>query len=275
MAAMSSSDRAPDDRPTLSVVVPTYREAGNLAQLIDRLFAATRAAGVHAELLIVDDDSQDGSEQIVAGMAARYPVRILVRAGRRGLSSAVVDGFDRARGRFLLCMDADLSHPPEKVPVLVERLASGQHDFAIGSRYVGGGRISADWPVWRRINSWLATAPARLLVPVRDPLSGFFCLSRDTYQRARGRIRPIGYKIGLELMVKCRCRRIAEEPIVFEERQAGRSKLAGRQRLEYAWHLLRLYLSRFPGYCLIAAVLAGAVLMLVWRMIGPGPYAGR
>lgn len=257
-----SATPEPQAAPLVSVVVPTFREAENLSPLVDRVFAATRAAGVDAEMIVVDDNSNDGTEALVAAKGEQYPVRVIVRTKERGLSSAVVRGFDEARGRFLLCMDADLSHPPAKVPDLVRRLADDECDFVLGSRYVGGGGFASDWPWYRRLNSWAATAVALPLAPVKDPMSGFFALPREAYAAARDRVRPLGYKIGLELMVKCRCRRIVEEPIYFEDRHAGESKLTFRQQAEYFVHVVKLYLFRFPLPAAIAGI--AVIALLVW-----------
>ncbi|MCP4593635.1 MAG: polyprenol monophosphomannose synthase [bacterium] len=247
----------------LSVVVPTYREADNLRPLCERVFAATRASAIEAEMIIVDDDSDDGSEAIVAELANDFDVRIVVRRGERGLSSAVVRGFEEARHEVLLVMDADLSHPPEKVPELARKVFDGEAEFVVGSRYVGGGEMR-DWPFLRRLNSWVATVPARLLTPVRDPMAGFFCLRRETWRRAE-RLNPIGYKIALELMVKCRCRRYAEVPIVFTDRLHGTSKLTFWQQLLYLRQLCGLYVFRFPGL-VIGGILLGlaGLIWLVW-----------
>jgi dolichol-phosphate mannosyltransferase len=233
MESMSSSG------PAVSVVVPAYREAANLRPLTERVFAATRQAGLDAELIVVDDDSQDGSVEVVQGLAERFGVRIVVRTDERGLASAVLRGFAEARGQVLVVMDADLQHPPEKIPELVDCITSRRADFTIGSRYAGGG-VEEGWSWFRRLNSRVATLLARPLTPVRDPMSGFFALHRDTWQRAAG-LDPIGYKIGLELLVKARCRRCVEVPIAFANRAGGQSKLTFSEQLRYLRHLLRLY----------------------------------
>ena len=225
--------------PSVSVVVPAYGEAANLRSLTERVFAATQQAGLDAELIIVDDDSRDGSVEAVEELSGRFEVRIIVRTDERGLASAVLRGFAEARGEVLVVMDADLQHPPEKIPELVECITSGQADFAVGSRYAGGD-IDRDWPLFRRLNSWVATLLARPLTSVRDSMSGFFALQRDTWKRA-ARLDPIGYKIGLELMVKARCRRCVEVPIVFGDRAGGESKLTLGEQLRYLRHLMRLY----------------------------------
>lgn len=239
-------------RPAVSVIVPAYREAPNLRPLTERVFAATGQAGLDAELIVVDDNSQDGSVETVEELAKRFLVRIVVRTQERGLSSAVLRGFEEAMGDVLVVMDADLQHPPEKIPELVECLTAGRADFALGSRYAGQGRIDRDWPLVRRLNSKVATLLARPLTRVRDPMSGFFALHRDTWRRAAGTgrtggLNPVGYKIALELLVKARCRRCVEVPITFADRAAGRSKLTLAEQLRYLRHLLRLYRFRLTG----------------------------
>ena len=218
-------------RPDVSVIVPTYCEAENLPLLVPRIAAACPAA----EILIVDDDSPDAT----AAVCAELPVRLLVRKGERGLASAVLYGMHHAQGDVRVVMDADLSHPPEAIPALVDAIRAGA-DFAIGSRYVRGGRTDADWSRWRRLMSRVATLLARPLTPARDPLAGYFAIPRGTFANG-GPFDPVGFKIGLELMVKCDCRRVREVPITFRDRHKGVSKLTGREVVNYLRHLARLY----------------------------------
>ncbi len=231
----------------LSVIIPTFREVENLPILIPRLTEALTAAGLNAEILVIDDDSQDGTEMLCKELALQYPVRLIIRTSERGLASAVVLGLKEARGEVLAVMDADLSHPPEKVPDLVRALRLGGADFVIGSRYILGGRTDEKWGWFRWLNSKVATLLARPLTLARDPMAGFFALSRASYQKAADRLDPIGYKIGLELIVKSGCRNIAEVPIEFCDRTKGTSKLNFRQQLDYLRHLARLYLFRLTS----------------------------
>ncbi|MCB9851438.1 MAG: polyprenol monophosphomannose synthase [Phycisphaerales bacterium] len=238
----SSHQPAPDDAGApglaVSIVVPTYKEADNLLTLVTRIVQAMQPSHDTFEIIIVDDDSQDGTERIVGQLTdAGYPVRLIVRRGRRGLSTAVVEGVQAATGEVLVCMDADLSHPPEAVPQLVAALAEA--DFVIGSRYVAGGGTDQDWGVFRRLNSLAATLLARPFTSARDPMAGFFALRRETFASAAP-LDPVGYKIGLELIVKCRCRRVVEIPIQFADRTAGKSKLNLREQFNYLRHLARL-----------------------------------
>ncbi len=227
---------------SVTVVVPTFREAANLPQLIDRLAAVRAAHGLDLELLIMDDDSHDGSVELVAARPEPW-VQLVVRTSDRGLSAAVLDGLRRARGDVLVCMDADLSHPPEALPLLLARLAQGA-DFVIGSRYVAGGSTSDDWGFVRWFTSRVATLLARPFTNARDPMAGFFALRRSTFQ-AGHELTPVGYKIGLELLVKCGCERVVEVPIHFEDRQFGESKLTLTQQLLYLRHLRRLYIFKY------------------------------
>jgi len=124
----------------VSVIVPTYREAANLPLLIPRLAVGFPSAGYRGEIVVVDDDSQDGTGEVCQELAREYPLRLLVRHGQRGLFSAVLHGMRHAQGEVLVVMDVDLSHPPERVPELVAALADRAVDLAIGSRYVAGDR---------------------------------------------------------------------------------------------------------------------------------------
>jgi dolichol-phosphate mannosyltransferase len=223
--------------PAVSVVVPTYREVENIPALVARL-EALRAAGLDLELVLVDDDSRDGTEALVTSLGLPW-VRLVIRTADRGLSPAVVEGLRRARGELLVVMDADLSHPPEKIPELLAALRAGA-DFAVGSRFVAGGSTEAGWGLFRWLNSKVATLLARPLTTLRDPMAGFFALRRETFEAARA-LDPIGYKIGLELLVKCRCARVVEIPIRFLDRRLGESKLTLREQVNYLRHLARLY----------------------------------
>lgn len=253
----------------VSIVVPTFREAGNLPILAGRLFAALDKAGITAELIIVDDDSRDGTDHVAADLAKNNDVRLITRVGERGLSSAVVRGLEEARHDCLLVMDADLSHPPESVPDLVRAVASGECDFVIGSRYVPGASTAEDWSFLRRLNSRGATLLARPLTPVRDPMAGFFCLRRTVFDAARAAgLSPIGYKIALEILIKSRCRRVREIPIDFSDRLHGKSKMTLRQQVEYLLHLLRLYRFRWPVACpLIALCLLGGIAAGIYFLL--------
>lgn len=261
-----------------SIIVPTYREAPNLRPLVERVFAALGETGIDGELIIVDDHSQDGTEETAEALGKEYPVRLIVRRNERGLSSAVLTGFREAVHDCFVVMDADLQHPPEMVPALLERLGRGDCDFVIGTRYGGEGGIDEDWPFLRRIVSRGATMLARPLTSLSDPMSGFFALHRKTWERA-ARLDPIGYKIALELYVKGGCTRPADVPIQFSARAAGVSKLNLAEQWRYLRHLARLYRFRYPTvapvvlFLLLIGVGALVLAAVRWVVLGPSPAA--
>lgn len=227
----------PAPAPAVSVIAPTYNERDNLEPLARRIFATLDPTT--SELLIVDDASPDGTAAAAEALAARYPIRCVVRHGERGLATAVIAGLRAARGETLVVMDADLSHPPEAIPALLAALRDPAVQMAVGSRFVPGGRVDLHWPWHRRLNSLVARWLARPLTPVRDMMSGFFAVRRAGL--VLGGLRPVGYKIALELIVRHGWRNVAEVPITFSDRAAGRTKLNVAEQLRYLRHLARLY----------------------------------
>ena len=248
-------------RGRVTIVVPTYKEAENLPLLIERVGRVREAHGLDIDMLIMDDDSRDGSVEVVAARPEKW-VQLIVRTTDRGLSPAVLDGLRRARGDVLVCMDADLSHPPEALPSMLRKLDEGA-DFVIGSRYVAGGSTSDDWGFLRWLNSRMATLLARPFTAAKDPMAGYFALRRSTFEAGR-EFNPIGYKIGLELLIKCDCERVVEVPIHFEDRRLGESKLTLKQQLLYLRHLRRLYVFKYGVWTqLLQFLTVGALGTLV------------
>jgi len=230
--------------PRLSIIVPTYKEARSLPELTQRIAAAFREEPYDFEIIVVDDNSPDNTVQVCNTLSATFPLRLHVRTAERGLSSAVIAGMKLAEGEIFICMDADLSHPPESLPELVAALENPQTDFVIGSRYVRGGSTEEGWGMFRWLNSKIATWLAMPLTSTSDPMAGFFGLRRETFLAARD-LNPVGYKIGLELLVKCGCEKVVEVPIRFANRVYGTSKLSFREQMNYLRHLRRLYRFRF------------------------------
>ncbi|MGD0461458.1 MAG: polyprenol monophosphomannose synthase [Tepidisphaeraceae bacterium] len=239
----AASDAA--GHPDVSIIVPTINEAENLPVLLERIAAAL--AGASWEVLIVDDNSRDATPRVCAQLAQRYPLKLLVRAKpANGLSGAVLHGMAAAGGKFLCVMDADLQHPPERLAALLEPLRSGEADFVLGSRYMPGGSTDDEWGIFRKFNSQLATLLARPFAGrTTDPMAGFFALKRESYAAATN-LTPLGYKIALELMCKCRVKTVKEIPIHFGMRQRGESKLSLKQQFRYLEHLSRLYDFKYP-----------------------------
>ena len=242
---------------TLSIIVPTFREADNIAPLAERIDAALSGTGIEWELLLVDDDSNDGSEAVAAELARRLPVRMVTRRETpRDLSLAVIEGIRLSRFDRLVVMDADLSHPPERIVDLLAAL-DGDCGIVIGSRYTSGGVVDRSWSLYRVLNSRLATWLARPLVRCSDPMAGFFATRRSRLPELRS-LRPMGYKIALELMVRGHLR-VREVPIDFRDRSIGFSKMNWRQQIRFLRHLSRLYnykfgsLARIPLFSVVGA----------------------
>ena len=233
-----TSDGFSQSEPDVAIIVPTINEAENLPPLLERVAAAM--VGVKYEVIIVDDNSRDATPRVCAELSGKYPVKLLVRTEpANGLSGAVLHGMAEARGTFLCVMDADLQHPPEP-------LRAGEADFVLGSRYMPGGSTEAEWGVFRKFNSQMATFLARPFAgKTTDPMAGFFALRRESYASATN-LTPLGYKIALELMCKCRVKRVREIPIHFGMREKGQSKLSLKQQFRYLEHLSRLYDFTYP-----------------------------
>jgi dolichol-phosphate mannosyltransferase len=170
--------------------------------------------------------------------------RLLERPNERGLSSAVLAGIAATKGPIVLVMDADGSHPPALIPQLIEPVRSGAAEFVLASRHVPGGDVG-EMSAPRRAISSGASLLARPLARVRDPMSGYFCVRREILERAT--LRPLGFKIALEILVKCQPRPIVEIPFVFQDRVYGESKLGSRVIGSYLRHVVRLYAWRITG----------------------------
>lgn len=239
---MPSDDSPGSSPPTFSLVIPSYNEAENVVEIAG---AVSRAlAAVPHEILFVDDDSPDGTWNLVESYGEKDPrVRGIRRVGRRGLSGAVVEGFQAARGDILGVMDADLSHDPAILPEMIQRIEGGA-DVVVGSRRIPGGGADK-WPLHRRVTSGAATSLAKMVLPLplSDPMSGYFVLRREMFERVKDRLRPKGYKILLEILWRARPCRIEEVPFVFRDRKQGYSKLTPRVMLHLLQSLIELRFS--------------------------------
>jgi dolichol-phosphate mannosyltransferase len=225
----------------VSLIVPTFNERDNLIPLVQRV---RQALSGHAyELIIVDDDSPDETWKLATEMAATDPhLRVIRRQQQRGLATAVVAGWNAARGALLGVMDGDLQYPPELLPELLKALDETGADVAIASRYVPGAKVE-QWSFLRKLNSWGARLLARIALPgvlrrLRDPGAGCFVMRRQVI--AEIALRPTGYKILLEVLARGRYANVVEVPHHYQGRQEGQSKLNFRQHLAYLSHLFRL-----------------------------------
>ncbi|KAJ7732797.1 nucleotide-diphospho-sugar transferase [Mycena maculata] len=264
----------PAGRITTSIVVPTFHERANLAPLVQATYSSLPPAiAERTEIVFVDDDSQDGTEEEVERLREEgyERVELLTRpreGGERGLSSAVLRGFERARGARLVVMDADLQHPPSAIPALLAALGpegddddEGAAPMALGTRYGRGVSMDANWPLYRRVISWGARILARPLTTASDPMTGFFAVRKDAFLAARP-LSPQGFKIALELLLAIpAASRPPEVPYSFGVRTAGSSKLGAKVILKYVLQLLWLYRRRLGVFwhLVVGAGLAGAV----------------
>jgi dolichol-phosphate mannosyltransferase len=218
----------------LSVVVPTFNEEGNVVELTARLEKVL--GGVPWEVVFVDDDSPDGTADVVRDLAQSKPnVRCLQRIGRRGLSRAVVEGVLATAAPYIAVMDADLQHDETLLPKMLARMREGDLDILVGSRYTADGSVG-EWNSSRAAMSRFATAISRLIVSadLTDPMSGFFMIRRDAFLRAVRRLSGEGYKILLDLFASSPTpMRFAELSYTFRSRVAGESKLDSAVMWEY------------------------------------------
>lgn len=248
----------PSPSPELTVVVPTYNERGNVEALVHRLHVAL--AGIDWAVLFVDDDSPDGTSEAVEAVAASDPrVACLKRVGRRGLSGAVIEGVLAARSPFVAVMDGDLQHDESRLPDMLAALRSGAADLAVGTRFAEGGRPEHGLSTPRRLMSAVANAGARLAIrtDVSDPMSGYFMIDRDRFERAVPMLSRSGFKILFDLIASHPERlRIQEFPYAFGERLSGESKMDGGVAIDYAALLARRVARRLTSTR--AAVVAGA-----------------
>jgi dolichol-phosphate mannosyltransferase len=222
----------------VSVVIPTYNEAGGIEQLISALTDVFARANVKGEIVVVDDNSPDGTGALVDSLAARYPVRCVHRAGKLGLASAVIEGWATCSSPIVGVMDADFSHDPNIIPAMLDAIRDGQCDLAIGSRYIPGGGIT-NWPWRRRVTSRVAIMLAMPLTSVKDITSGYLFCKRSVIEGVT--LDPIGFKIGLEVIMKGKYRKAKEVPYVFTDRRHGSSKLNSGEIVNYLKQLGKIY----------------------------------
>ncbi|HXG56407.1 MAG TPA: polyprenol monophosphomannose synthase [Vicinamibacterales bacterium] len=216
--------------PALTIVVPTYNERDRLEVLVDAIFAGFAAGRVDGELVIVDDNSPDGTGTLADELAQRHRITVVHRAGKLGLGTAVIEGFAAAGAPIVGVIDGDLSHPPHALPRMLAVMHNRQADVVIGSRYIPGGG-TRNWGPGRLLMSKMACVIARGVTPVRDATSGFFLIRRDLATGVH--ISAGGFKICLELLVRGRPRTVVEVPYVFEGRTAGESKMNLSEALGY------------------------------------------
>jgi dolichol-phosphate mannosyltransferase len=247
--------------PELAVIIPTFNERPNIQPLLARLERTLEA--INWEVIFVDDDSTDGTvDEIRAIALVDSRVRCLHRVGRRGLSSATIEGLCSTQAPYLAVMDADLQHDESLLCPMLENLQRGKYDLIVGSRYISGGEISMEWGARRQWISRLATRIGQsfLRINIADPLSGFFMLHRQAFRACVHRLSGRGFKILLDLIASSPGRlRVLELPYTFSPRQAGQSKLDSLVALEFGTLILDKLVGDFLPFRFVLFVLAGCV----------------
>ncbi|MGA2633555.1 MAG: polyprenol monophosphomannose synthase [Terracidiphilus sp.] len=237
---------SPEQREKLALVIPTLCEEENIGGLLAHVRSVLDPLNLPYEILVVDDDSTDGTGAVVSAIAREDKrVRLLVRKGQRGLSGAILYGWKNTDAEFLGVMDADLQHPPELLPRLLAAIHSGS-DIAIGSRYIPGGGVGGWNPVRRLLSTaavWATWPIQRAGVRAHDPMTGFFLVRRACIDGID--FQPSGFKLLLEILVRGRLCSIAEVPLAFGSRHSGSSKANFKVGWDYAKLLARLYAGKF------------------------------
>jgi dolichol-phosphate mannosyltransferase len=261
--------RAMDEAgPELCIIVPTFNERGSILPLVQELCGAL--GNIAWEVIVVDDDSSDGTARAVRELGVhRSRVRCLQRIGRRGLSTACIEGMLASSASYLAVMDGDLQHDPKILPIMLDLVKNTDCEVAVGSRYVEGGS-TANWSSSRLLISRIATRLGYRLIPpdLRDPMSGFFMLRRQFFEEVVHGLSGLGFKILLDILASAHRRvNIREVPFVFRARQAGESKLDSQVAWEYLMLLGDKMVGRFVPIRFLAFAAVGTVGILFHLLI--------
>ena len=248
----------------LSVVLPTYNERKNLPLVIEKIEAALKRYQGQYEILIVDDNSPDKTYALGREISRKKDwVRVIRRTHDKGLSSAIVAGFAAGKGDALIVMDADMQHDENILPKMLETLEEGFH-IVVGSRKTEDGGVE-NWAFYRKIISWIASCMARIALPVgvKDPMSGYFGLTKDVFEKLAPGINPRGFKILMEFIAKSQGLRIKEIGYIFRDRQFGESKLSPSVMINYLISLYELTLGKLVSIQFLKYSIVGFVGVLV------------
>lgn len=236
------------EQQRITVIIPTYNEKESIKPRVEEL--SRYLCNEDFEIVIVDDNSSDGTGEIAESLGKELPIRIIHRSAKLGLASAVATGLRTARGEIVGVMDADGSHPSSLGPELIRVVKEGT-DIAVGSRYTRGGRIK-NWPLQRKIMSKIAVILAKPLTKLKDPMSGYFFFKKSIIRKVN--LKAKGYKILLDIMVRGNINKFYEVPYEFTDRQKGQSKIGLGVVCDYIYQLSQLYplkLRRFMKYCIV------------------------
>jgi len=229
------------DSKKISIIIPTYDEKENIEKLIKKIFDLRIK---NLDVIVIDDNSLDGTGEIVDQLSKTLPIQVIHRTGKLGLSSAVIEGYKKSYAEIIIIMDADFSHDYKIIPQMIRVIGQENYDMAIGSRYIKGGGIK-NWPFKRKLASLTATWIAKIFlgIKVKDPMSGFFAVKREVFGRIVDKLKPRGYKILLEMLVRAKPLKIKEIPYTFKDREFGQSKFDSKIVKEYlkmVWELRKI-----------------------------------
>ena len=257
---------------TISIIVPTYNEVESLPFLVDRIHQSL--SDYDYELVVVDDNSPDGTGDLAEEFAREKPIKVVHRSGKLGLASAVIEGFHQASGDIMGVIDADLQHPPEHIPLMLQ--AMDQADIVVASRYIPGGGTEG-WTVLREFISHGARLIPQFLFArirsIKDPLSGFFLVRKRVLDGVT--LNPVGYKILLEILIRGNHNGVVEVPYVFKGRERGTSNFNASEQVNYLKHLYRLIRAereteRFIKFCMVGASGILVNMGVYWLLTRPG-----
>ncbi len=254
--------------PDVSLVMPTYNEAKNVAELLRRVDESFKGSGAAVEMIVVDDNSPDGTAKIAESLKPQYPgLKVICRTTERGLATAVVRGWEAASGRYFAVIDSDLQHPPDIIRRLYETAEREGADMAIASRKVEGGGTK-DWEWYRIVISDVANIIAKSLLPktlwgIHDTTTGCFLFKADRVEL--NKLSPHGFKIFLEVLVRGRFAKKREVPYIFNQRIEGSSKMTLKQDLIFIYHLLKL--GGVTGEVLLPAGVVALLGLLLLRIL--------
>lgn len=223
----------------ISIIVPTYNERETILAFFQNINAQLSKNNIKAKIIVVDDNSPDGTAGLVEEYQKKHDNIILAkRSDNMGLSSACIHGFGLTDSEIIGVMDSDLSHAPKALPYMLNPLLLNLCDITVGSRYIPGGRI-LNWPLMRRVTSKTACYMGSKLTSIKDVTSGFFFFKREVIEGAE--LDPVGFKICLEILVKGNYQTVMEVPYTFSDRISGKSKMGLKEIILYLKHLSKLY----------------------------------
>lgn len=221
--------------PKVSILIPVYSENESIGKIISEIFGIMKGHGIRGEVILIFGGLPDAAGRMIEHLPKEYPVK-LIRGGEKGVP-ALMEGFREAEGDVIGVMNADFSHPPDRIPALVKQIISGGFDISIASRYVKGSRIKGG-TLGRRMISKLAVLLVRPLTGVKDPTSGFFFFKKEIL---KGRAGLTGYKMGLEILIRAESPNVKEIPYTFMHRNIWGERPVLGDKIAYLRHLLKLY----------------------------------